>query len=453
MSLASRAFALKQATAASDSKRLLDEFVRNDTLQPTELQDLQKSRLAAQALFAFEHTRFYRDYYSSFGLGAKDLRDPDVVSALPIIDKSHVRENYQDFVSDEATPKNSARSTTGGSTGEPLKLLRDLRFPARALEWRLFRWWGVEPYDNVAIVTRQVKTAAQSREHAWKWWPSQRIQMNAFDMTPDTVAAFLERWERVRPNIVIGYVGAIAELASTIEGLGALVPSPSAIGVTAAPLSQNQRALIESVFGARVYDHYRSSEIPWMAGECRQQSGLHVFSDVRALDLVDDAGNPVPHGQVGEAVWSDLTNRVFPLVRYRLGDRTAWLDGDCPCGVHLPRIRPVVGRVVEMLHLPDGQTLAGEGLAQIFSATPDAVRHFQIFQRADYSIDVLYVKGPSRNADREIEEALARFRLLTHDKVPLVGSEVEHIPHVGGKVRYLVSEVPDDRPGDGVTPA
>lgn len=447
MSLASAVFTAKCTTVLRSSNNLLQEFIRHENVSAAELEQVQKARHAAQAKFAFEHTRFYRDYYSAAGLRAADFDDPDVVSALPIVEKSHVRENYADFVSDEATPRNSARSTTGGSTGEPLKLLRDLRFPARALEWRLFRWWGVKPYDDVAIVTRHVKSTSQSRKHSLMWWPSQRIHMDAFDMTPQTVSAFIENWRRVRPNIMIGYVGAIAELASMVQDMELSAAAPTAIGVTAAPLSANQRVLIESVFHTKVYDHYRSSEIPWMAGECTNQSGQHVFSDVRALDIVDPDGHTVARGEVGEAIWTDMTNRVFPLVRYRLGDRTAWLDGECPCGVRLPRIRTVVGRVAEMLYLPDGQSVAGEGLAQIFSATPDAVRHFQIVQRSDYSIDVSYVRGPSSTADAEIHAALAKFRGILHDKVAVTGVEVDHIAHVGGKIRYLVSEVAARGPG------
>lgn len=442
MSFASLVFGVKESTVLAGSRRVFAELVGNELRDAEELERIQTARHLAHIRFAYQHTRFYRDFYSAAGFTESDLYDPDVITSLPVIEKSHVRDHYADFVSDESTPKNSARNTTGGSTGEPLKLLRDVRFPARALEWRLFRWWGVRPYDNVAIATRHVKTAEQARRHAMQWWPSKRIQINAFDMTRESVTAFVEQWNRVRPNIMIGYVGAIAEFAGMLQDLGVDIASPRAVGVTAAALSANQRALIENVLRTKVYDHYRSSEVPWMAGECRHQSGLHVFSDVRALDIVDRNGKSVPRGELGETAWTDMTNRVFPLIRYRLGDRTRWLDGVCDCGVSLPRIQAVVGRVVEILHMPDGQLIAGEGLAQIFSATPDAVKNFQIIQHADFSIEILYVPGHARDAARDIEDGLVRFRQIVHDKVPVRGTRVTEIPHVGGKVRYLISNVP-----------
>jgi len=261
-------------------------------------------------------------------------------------------------------------------------------------------------------------------------------------MTPSSVQHFLDQWNRIKPGLMIGYVGAVAEVARIVESMGMRVTPPKAIAVTAAPLTPTERDFIERVFQAPVYDHYRSAEVPWIAGECQEQRGLHVFSDVRKLEVSGPGGRPATSGAVGDVVVSDLTNRVFPLIRYRLGDRTAYLPGNCSCGVTLPRIRAVSGRTSDVLHLPNGQSVAGEGLAQIFSSTPDAVRQFQIRQAADYSIAIRCVVGSGADAMSDIQAALARFREIVHESVSVQLELVESIPHDGGKTRYLVSEVP-----------
>jgi phenylacetate-CoA ligase len=295
----------------------------------------------------------------------------------------------------------------------------------------------------MAVVTRHIKTPRQARWHAVQWWPTRRLQLDAFAMDRPAVTGFLAEWQRYRPQLMIGYVGAIAELAAMIaDGVAPPPPPPKAIAVTAAPLTSTQRQLIESVFAAPVYDHYRSSEVPWIAGECSERNGLHVFADVRALEVVDEAGKPCPPGVTGEVVVSDLTNRVFPLLRYRIGDRAAYLGRDCPCGVTLPLLSPVAGRTTEVLHLPTGQAVAGEGLAQLFSFAPTAVRQFQIHQRADYSIDLRVVRGTAPDAEARIAEAADRFRKVVREAVPVRVLEVESIAHDGGKVRYLSSDVP-----------
>ena len=441
MSFSTIAFAFKKATVLRDSASAERDFHRDESLPYAELNELQNQRAIDHARFAFEHTAFYREFYRSAGFTSADLRDPAAFIELPVVDKTMVRERNSEFISDEANASTSATSTTGGSTGEPLKLLRDVRFQARALEWRLFRWWGIEPQANIATITRHVKSRGQSRRHAIQWWPSRRFQLDAFDMNRSSVQHFLKQWDRIKPDLMIGYVGAVAEVARIIETECMQISPPKAIAVTAAPLTPAQRDLIQSVFRAPVYDHYRSAEVPWIAGECLEQSGLHVFNDVRKLELLDSDGKPAPDETIGDVVVSDLTNRVFPLIRYRLGDRTAYMSEKCSCGVTFPRIRPVSGRTSDVLHLPNGQSVAGEGLAQIFSSTPDAVRQFQIRQAADYSITIKCVMGSSPDATRDIQSALIRFREIVHDSVSVQLDLVDSIPHDGGKTRYLVSEV------------
>ncbi|MGN7797581.1 phenylacetate--CoA ligase family protein [Leifsonia sp. 22587] len=435
-------FDMKRDLFLRDNRAMYERLLHDQRLEPEELAALQARRAIDHARFAYENTRFYRDLYTDAGITADDLRDPAAFTSLPIVQKSDVRAHFDDIRSTEATAENSVVSTSGGSTGEPLKLLRDLRTPTRTIEWRLFSWWGVHPSDNVALVSRQVKNKSQTRKHDLQWWPSKRIQLDAYRMDENSVSAFISRWEDVKPEVLIGYVGGIVELASFLERSGIAFHPPKAIAVTAAPITPAQRALVERTFGAPVYDHYRCAEIPWMAGECAQADGMHVFADVRVIEVLDDSNRQVVPGQLGETVATDLTNRVFPLIRYRLGDRTTTIAGRCACGVTLPRIANVSGRVSEALHLPDGRVVAGEGLTQLFSNAIDEVRQFQVHQLSDYSIVVRCVPAPDEYAVSAIEHSVDRIRDIVQGTVPVRLELVTSIPHDGGKIRYIRSDVP-----------
>lgn len=435
------AFEAKTRISARSSRRWLDELLANDVLPPDRLAELGAGRAIAHARFAFTHSPFYRDYYSSNGVKLQDLDDPAAFAELPFIDKAIVRENIEQLKSDEWSPSNSALSKTGGSTGFPLHIHRDLRFPARALEWRLFDWWGVNPWDDRAIVMRHMRVGGDRLRHTLQWWPSRRIQLDAFQITDESVAEFAAEWAALKPSFLIGYGGGVLELARRLTRLGLSLTPPRAIAVTAAPLAPGVRQEIQDTLGAPCYDHYRSAEIPWIGGECQYQTGLHVFADVRKVEILDDQLEPVAPGAEGEVVVSDLTNRVFPLIRYRLGDVSSFREGECACGRHLPRLGPISGRSSDMVRLPDGSTIAG-ALGHIFDHAPLSIRQFEIVQASDYSVTLRCIPGDGEDARAGIAQAEQNLRAMLRGLVPVTLEEVDSIPQVGGKMRFIRSAAP-----------
>lgn len=254
------------------------------------------------------------------------------------------------------------------------------------------------------------------------------------------IQKLLYRWNHIRPALLIGYVGAIEGLASFPGKFGS-VHSAAVVTVTAAPVAPAQRSAIETALGAPLYDHYRSAAIPWIAGECASHTGLDTFANVQYSEVVGDGGRTVEAGALAQVVAIDLTNRVFPLVRFRLGDKTALIDGDCPCGVTFPRIESVRGRcrVSETLRLPDGQLAARESLTQTFALAPEAIRQFQIHQLADSSWVARCTIETAPNAPTTIDSAIKRIRGFVRGKVPVNLEIVEEIRQdAGGPVRSKV---------------
>jgi phenylacetate-CoA ligase len=440
MSMRKAAFTLKTSIAGRASLRTARDFLEAERLGPAELERLQATRAAAHAKFAMEHTAFYRDFYTAAGIRPSDLNDPDAFSSLPLIDKQLVRDNFDTIRSDEATPRTSAVSKTGGSTGTPLHILRDERFPARALEWRLFRWWGVTPWGDRGIVTRNMLQGRAAVIHSLQWWPSKRVELDAFSITDEAVERFAREWNSVNPPFLLGYAGGVLEVVRRATRLGLKMSAPKAVAVTAAPLTAGTRDEIERYFDAPCYDHYRSAEVPWIGGECSHQHGLHVFADVRRLEILDDELAPVPAGVEGEVVVSDLTNRVFPLIRYRLGDISSIQAGENDCGISLPRLGPISGRRSDAIRLPDGAMIAG-ALGHIFDHAPLSVRQFEIVQTADYAVTLRYIRGRGDDVDAAVARARATLEGALRGLVPLTLEQVETLPQVGGKMRFIRSDV------------
>jgi phenylacetate-CoA ligase len=120
----------------------------------------------------------------------------------------------------------------------------------------------------------------------------------------------------------------------------------------AEPWSESLRAKIEDAWGDfDACDIYGLSEVigPGVAMECREnKGGLHVFDDHFYPEVVDPETDEPADG-LGELVLTTLTKEALPMVRYRTGDVTQFLPGDCRCGRTHPRIARFSGRVDDML--------------------------------------------------------------------------------------------------------
>jgi phenylacetate-CoA ligase len=120
----------------------------------------------------------------------------------------------------------------------------------------------------------------------------------------------------------------------------------------AEPWSESLRQKIEEAWGDfDACDIYGLSEVigPGVAMECHEdKGGLHVFDDHFQPEVVDpETGEPTDG--LGELVLTTLTKEALPVIRYRTGDVTQLLPGECPCGRTHTRIARFSGRVDDML--------------------------------------------------------------------------------------------------------
>jgi phenylacetate-CoA ligase len=148
------------------------------------------------------------------------------------------------------------------------------------------------------------------------------------------------------------YALRMAEVARQ-EGLDLAGSSVRALIVAGEPggsIPETKQA-IESVWGARMFDHSGMTEIGPMSFECREApGGIHVIESEYIAEVIDpQTGREVADGQVGELVVTNLGRWGSPLIRYRTNDQVRLTRGTCACGRTFARLEGgIVGRVDEM---------------------------------------------------------------------------------------------------------
>ncbi len=146
---------------------------------------------------------------------------------------------------------------------------------------------------------------------------------------------------RVGINTLAGFPSVIQALAESFPALPI-----RAVLLSADFVSPACRAAIKSAWNAEVFEHYGMTEMGLgCAMSCEHQRGYHIRENDIFIEIIDPAtGLPVPDGEPGEVVFTTLTRRAMPLIRYRTGDFSRFIPGPCPCGTALRTLAHVEDR-------------------------------------------------------------------------------------------------------------
>lgn len=275
-------------------------------------------------------------------------------------------------------------------------------------------------------------------------WPTKRRYISAADMTSQNMELLYRNLLSVKPKYLVGYVGALDAFARFLSKNSYSLPGLIAVWSTSSPLTEGSRIFFERIFRCPVYTQYGSCEFYWIAAECALQDGMHIGSDIRHIDIVE-GNKPVDKGQIGDIVVTDLVNYAFPLLRYRIGDRGRLLNRACCCGLPYPMMDYVKGRVSDAIHMPDETVIPGEYWTTIFDDFSNEVQRFQVWQYADYSLEIRYEPMFQANSSMAIEIVEKRLSKKLADRIPVRFKQCVISGNEDGKMRFVVSEVIDSK--------
>jgi phenylacetate-CoA ligase len=162
--------------------------------------------------------------------------------------------------------------------------------------------------------------------------------------------------QQLRPHSVTGtatyllHVAAVAReagIALADTGISTVV----SVGEPGAAIPATRQRLADA-WGAAVSDGYGLTELFPLGGSCPHSSAIHIASDFVITEIVDpQTGAPVPDGDPGEIVYTNIIGDSQPLLRYRTRD-VGRIDtaGACRCGFTGVRLRDSIeGRIDDMI--------------------------------------------------------------------------------------------------------
>jgi len=417
----------------------LGDLEKSQWLPADDIATIQFERLQTLLQTARRDSPAYERRLADLPRSIASLSD---LQRVPTLSKQDLRSEKADLQS-KVLPALCVSKTTGGSTGEPVTLLKTRAAMAweLAATWRGYSWGGIDIGDSQA---RFWGVAIDSKSRAKAQlidFVCHRKRFSAFGFSRDSFPEYERRLQKFSPDWFYGYVSMIAEFARWYIESGRESPvRPRAVVTTSEVLSPDDRAAIATAFGTRVFNEYGCGELGTIAHECAE-GRLHTSDENMIVEILD-GDRPCKPGEKGELVITELNNFALPLIRYRTGDFAALAEEPCPCGRQLKVIDKLYGRAYDFILSPSGRKFHAEFLMYIFE---EAQRHeigiaqFQVRQTSVDTLEVLAVPSPGGFTPEAERSLVDRIRTLLGENMTINVTRVERIERErSGKMRVIV---------------
>jgi phenylacetate-CoA ligase len=326
---------------------------RHECMSVEERRQLQLLRLREQLARLWATVPFYRERWSSAGVAPDDLQTLEDLSRFPFTVKNDLRDTYPTGMF--ATPMEEVVRihASSGTTGKPIVVgytrsdVHDIWAQTMA---RTIACGGGTNKDVMQVAYGYGLFTGGLGLH----YGGECLGCMVLPMSSGMTERQIMMMRDLGATILACTPSYALTLADAADDMG-LGPDdiPLRAGLFGAePWSEGARRAVESKLGLSAHDIYGLTEIigPGVAAECEVKGTMHVFDDHFYPEIIDpETLQPLPEGETGELVFTTLTKRAFPVIRFRTRDITALHHEPCPCGRTHPRLDRVTGRTDDML--------------------------------------------------------------------------------------------------------
>ena len=382
-----------------------------------ELWSFQCEKLQVQVREAYEHVPYYRGLFDRLRLKPEDIRTPDDLRKLPILEKADVIREGTRMISDRFDPARLVWYPTSGSTGTPLNIptLPSLLPMMWAFVWTRYRT-GVtrdDPYASFAGL--ELLEPGRKRPPFWiDNWASHQRMFSIFHMSEDNLWHYVDGLETRYSKYYTGYSSAVYVIGDFMLRHGLKLSHPPEHFFAASEELQPQyEQVIREAFGCRIWNQYAQGE--WVGLMTQYECGhMHYDMDVAVIEFL-------PVGEedgcvLAEVIGTKMHDPGWPLLRYRTGDLVVYDPNDrCEAGVPGRIVRRVHGRTGAYFTLPDGSRVTN---ISVIAKKCHHVRFMQVVQEKVGEIIVRVVREPEYTQADE-EEVHRQFRRKLGDEVAI----------------------------------
>ncbi|MBI4532411.1 MAG: phenylacetate--CoA ligase [Candidatus Melainabacteria bacterium] len=361
----------------------------------TELEALQLTRLQQVVEHVFHKVPFFKQQLKNSGVTPESIKCLADIHRIPFTYKSNLRDHYPYGLLAVALPEIRRLHASSGTRGKPTIVAytkNDLEIWAEVCA-RSLAAAGVEPGDIIHNSYGYGLFTGGLGIH----YGAEKLGTTVVPASGGKSQQQVLLLQDLGARVLCSTPSYALNLAYTLEEMGLSCNSIKLeIGVLGAePWSEALRQQIEQKLNITALDIYGLSEIigPGISMECKEgKNGLHIWEDHFLAEIVDPvSGEPLPPGNEGELVLTNLSKEALPLLRYRTGDLSMLLPDPCVCGRTMVRMQRVRARLDDML-IVRGVNLYPSEVESLLLEIEELAPHYQLLIDKDKALDKLEVQ-------------------------------------------------------------
>lgn len=378
-------FKLRNERYRVAGEKKLAELIKTQYFSADQMLKYQSEAFVKIAQHAINNTAFYNNWASRNGIVASDIKSIEELNLFPVIEKSYIRENAQEFGAQPISGKSKQFTLhTSGTTGTPLSVYtdQDSRSEHYAFFSRLRSWYGLQPVDRRATMFgRIIMPASQKEPPFWRYDAiNKNLLMSSYHLKNENLIHYYNTLIDYKPQEIFSYPSSIVQLADFIIKENLKPIKLKLLMTTAEHLHNHQREKLARAFDAPIVNQYGCTEMAFFASTL--PSGDFCLHPEHGIAEVRDSSGALQDGGEGELVVTGLVNFSMPVIRYVIGDNVE-------LGTYnkngFMRLLDVQGRKDDVIYMRDG-TPVGR-LDPIFKGG-SGIKAAQIFQGEDGNVEL-----------------------------------------------------------------
>ena len=401
---------------------------------------MELQRLRKILKWAKCHSKYYKAIL-------KNIYNRDVIftiKKMPLLTRNILIDKGEDIKVDNINWIPHFELSTSGTTGIPLKFIRCPDY-----EWShqmfLYEYMtGLSKIDLSKIISFGGIYLDESLVNKNIFWGKKTPNniygyclFSSFYLNKKNISYYVYEIEKQQPIIIRSYPSCLTLFIDLCTDMK-ITPKLNIRGiyVTSESVTKEQMEKISNFFGCGCYGQYGHSEACVFAFTKKNDTKYYCSPLYGYVEVIDNDGNHVKEGEIGQVCVTSFTNRAQPFIRYVTGDLAEY--GGRYNGFVV--FNKLLGRSQDFVINADNEKLfiiVGE-FSECFLPAINNVKYWQAEQNEIGKMKLRIVKKDcyTKNDEKEIIETMHRSKMQI---------DIEYVDDISltkaGKRKYIVQNI------------